>query len=172
MQRLTDVLMTSTAAVAEVTRGDFGTGPEGRDDRRSGHDANSRDHDHHSRQGDRGCGDRRDDYGADDKRGGGEADLASRDHGGRMGVTGSRRAPAIANSAWSSVRPGVRLLDHHGLEEKGIRYSKVQLWRLVKAGSFPRPIRLGAARNAWVETEVDAWIAGRIAERDADANSV
>ena len=32
---------------------------------------------------------------------------------------------------------------------------------------FPKPVRLGQARVAWVEQEVDEWISLRIAERDA-----
>lgn len=61
----------------------------------------------------------------------------------------------------------MQLLDHDGLRAKGIKYSKPQLWRLVKAGTFPAPIKLGAGRNAWVEDEIDRWIADRIAARDA-----
>ena len=167
MQRPTNTLLTSTAAVAKVPQGNFGTAPEGRDDRHSSDDTNSKDGDHRGRDGDRGGGDRRDDGDGD-----AEGDDASCDHGGRLVVAGSHREPVIAKPAWPSERPGIRLLDHRGLEEKGIRYSKAQLWRLVKAGTFPRPIRLGAARSAWVEGEVDAWIAERIAERDTAAKSV
>ena len=31
---------------------------------------------------------------------------------------------------------------------------------------FPRPTKLGPRAVAWVESEVDAWIDARIAERD------
>lgn len=63
----------------------------------------------------------------------------------------------------------MKLLDRSGLREKGISYSDVQIWRKVKDGSFPAPIKLGAARNAWVEAEIDAWIESKIAERDSEA---
>ena len=63
----------------------------------------------------------------------------------------------------------MKLLDHDGLKAKGIRYSKPQLWRKVKSKTFPAPIKIGAARNAWVEQEIDRWISERIAERDAEA---
>lgn len=33
------------------------------------------------------------------------------------------------------------------------------------AGTFPKPVKVGK-RSLWVESEIDAWIAGRIAERD------
>ena len=50
---------------------------------------------------------------------------------------------------------------------KGIAYSRPQIWRKIKDGSFPRPIHVGKQRVAWVEGELDAWIEKRIAERDA-----
>ena len=61
----------------------------------------------------------------------------------------------------------MRLLSHDALKEKGISYSKTQLWRLAKQGKFPSPVRLGTNRNAWVEREIDEWVEGKIAERDA-----
>ena len=44
----------------------------------------------------------------------------------------------------------MRLLDREGLKEKGINHSYTQLWRMMSAGKFPRPVKVGA-RNAWVE---------------------
>jgi prophage regulatory protein len=49
---------------------------------------------------------------------------------------------------------------------KGIGYSRAHLWRLIKAGDFPRPVKIGENKNAFVETEIDTWIEGKIAERD------
>ena len=52
-----------------------------------------------------------------------------------------------------------------------IPWSRMHLWRQVKAGNFPQPIRLGSQSPAWYESEVREWIAGR--ERIAyGANSV
>lgn len=45
--------------------------------------------------------------------------------------------------------------------------SRTQLHRLVKAGSFPRPCKIGAARKAWSLQEVRLWIADRRAEAHA-----
>ncbi|OBZ96742.1 transcriptional regulator [Pararhizobium polonicum] len=59
------------------------------------------------------------------------------------------------------------LISAEGLKVKGIDFSKTQLWRLTKAGRFPRPVAIGFKRRAWVEAEVDAWIMERIEERDA-----
>jgi prophage regulatory protein len=62
----------------------------------------------------------------------------------------------------------MNLLDYDGLKARGISYSKAQLWRKVKDKSFPAPTKIGAARNAWIDQEIDTWIAERIAERDAE----
>jgi prophage regulatory protein len=50
---------------------------------------------------------------------------------------------------------------------KGIPYSKPHLWRLIRTGKFPRPIRLGENRIAFPESDIDNWIKSKIAERDA-----
>jgi prophage regulatory protein len=50
---------------------------------------------------------------------------------------------------------------------KGIPYSKAHLFRLIRAGKFPKPIRLGENRIAFPESEIDDWVASKIAERDA-----
>ena len=45
--------------------------------------------------------------------------------------------------------------------------SRTTIWRLERQGEFPRRIRIGPNRVAWVETEVEAWISERVAEREA-----
>lgn len=45
-------------------------------------------------------------------------------------------------------------------------YSRQHWDRLIAAGRAPRPIRLGEHRVAWLATEIDAWVAERIASRD------
>jgi len=45
--------------------------------------------------------------------------------------------------------------------------SGASIYRKVKAGEFPAPVKLGPRASAWVGAEVDTWIAARIAERDA-----
>jgi predicted DNA-binding transcriptional regulator AlpA len=52
--------------------------------------------------------------------------------------------------------------------EKGIDYCRDHLRRKVKAGEFPKPIALsiGGRRIAWIEAEVDEWLAARAAERE------
>lgn len=45
--------------------------------------------------------------------------------------------------------------------------SRSELYRRVCAGTFPRPVKVGERASAWPAEEVDAWIAARVAERDA-----
>ena len=40
-------------------------------------------------------------------------------------------------------------------------------YELVSAGRAPQPCRLGQRCVAWVESEVEGWVAARIAEREA-----
>ena len=55
------------------------------------------------------------------------------------------------------------LLSLEDLRRKGVPYSKSQLYRKIKEGSFPAPARLGEKRVAWPENEIDDWINARIA---------
>lgn len=48
----------------------------------------------------------------------------------------------------------------------GVPYSFAHIARLEAAGEFPRRVKLGACRVAWLSVEVQAWIDERIATRD------
>ena len=48
----------------------------------------------------------------------------------------------------------------------GIPYSFTHIARLEAAGKFPRRVKLGACRVAWVLDEVSEWIEERVAQRD------
>lgn len=43
---------------------------------------------------------------------------------------------------------------------------RTSLLQAVRRGDFPRPIHLGPRAIGFVESEVDAWIDARMAERD------
>ena len=64
-----------------------------------------------------------------------------------------------------------RLLDRDGLAARGIKYSRVHLFRLVNDGKFPKPVKLGV-RNCWLETEIDAYLELLIAQRDEAASEL
>lgn len=40
---------------------------------------------------------------------------------------------------------------------------KSQIYDLMARGQFPRPVNLTGRSVAWIESEIDQWIAGRIA---------
>jgi len=60
-----------------------------------------------------------------------------------------------------------RLIAHEDLKSKGIPYSKPHLWRLERAGKFPKRVPIGASRYGYVETEIDAYVDELIKARDA-----
>jgi prophage regulatory protein len=47
--------------------------------------------------------------------------------------------------------------------------SRATIYRGIAAGTFPKPVKIGAHSIAFVESEIDAWIAARTAERDGAA---
>jgi prophage regulatory protein len=61
------------------------------------------------------------------------------------------------------------LIAYESLHAKGITLSKCQIWRIEKAGKFPKRVYPSAGRVAWVESEIDAYLAACIANRSAMA---
>jgi predicted DNA-binding transcriptional regulator AlpA len=60
-----------------------------------------------------------------------------------------------------------QLIPYEDLKSKNILYCKSYLWRLEKKRKFPRRVLIGH-RAFYLEREIDAWIAARISERDAE----
>lgn len=50
-----------------------------------------------------------------------------------------------------------------------VPYSRSTIYSLIASGDFPAPVKLGPRASAWVQTEVEAWAASRIAEREKSA---
>jgi prophage regulatory protein len=44
-----------------------------------------------------------------------------------------------------------------------------RIYAMARNRTFPRPIKLTARASGWLESEIQAWIAARIAERDSAA---
>ena len=44
--------------------------------------------------------------------------------------------------------------------------SKAGIYAKIKAGVFPRPVKLGERASAWLASEISAWQAQRKAQRD------
>lgn|SRR5215831_13847752 len=95
-------------------------------------------------------------------------------------VTG--RKPAARQGAGPSSQhlprgpPSLRLITYKELKPlKGIPYSRSEIRRKEAAGQFPKRITLAegdGALIAWVEHEIDAYIAARMAARDAAKTAV
>ena len=62
----------------------------------------------------------------------------------------------------------MRLLDYEALACKGIKFSDTHIWRLIRTGDFPKPVKIGN-RNHWVEAEIDEYVADKLAQRDSVA---
>lgn len=60
-----------------------------------------------------------------------------------------------------SPRPSKRLLKLPSVLER-VACSKTEWYRLMKANAAPRPIKLGARAVAWLESDVDSWIASLV----------
>lgn len=63
--------------------------------------------------------------------------------------------------------PTKRLIKRPKVKEK-TSLSDSELYRQMAAGTFPRPVRLtpNGRAVAWHESEVDAWIESRLADRE------
>jgi prophage regulatory protein len=68
----------------------------------------------------------------------------------------------------------MKLLSRKQLRAKGVPWCDEQLARKAKdpADGFPKPISLSNKRVAYIEAEVDAWIADLVARRDTIAEAV
>ena len=60
--------------------------------------------------------------------------------------------------------PDDRLIAWSELKNK-VPYTRQSIWRLERAGKFPRRVRLGSRRIAWVASEIEAWIEEAKAKR-------
>ncbi|MGH9436170.1 MAG: helix-turn-helix transcriptional regulator [Terriglobia bacterium] len=87
-------------------------------------------------------------------------------------VTNPSRPARARASSQARSEPSVSLSDFDSGCDRLMRRREVQrttglsrssLYRLIAVGSFPSPILLSANAVGWLETEVSAWIAGRVA---------
>lgn len=60
-----------------------------------------------------------------------------------------------------------KLISWKTVREK-VPFGRTKVWELAKDGGFPKPVQISPRRVAWVEAEIDAWIAARVAERDQE----
>jgi len=48
--------------------------------------------------------------------------------------------------------------------ERRTGLSRTSIYRLISEGQFPKPVSLGIRAVGWVESEIDAWLAARVAD--------
>jgi prophage regulatory protein len=67
--------------------------------------------------------------------------------------------------------PGALILERLPSVKARTGLSRSEIYRRIAAHppTFPAPVKLGKRSSAWNAAEVDRWIAGRIAARDAKA---
>ena len=70
-----------------------------------------------------------------------------------------------ANDPVTPPRPSRLLRLSEVIERVGL--GKSAIYARIRAKSFPRHVDLGGV-SVWVESEIDGWIAARIAERNAE----
>lgn len=60
---------------------------------------------------------------------------------------------------------GNRLLRRRDVEQKTGK-SRAAIYADIRTGTFPEPIPIGTNSVAWLEAEIDQWIADRLEERN------
>jgi prophage regulatory protein len=70
--------------------------------------------------------------------------------------TGAPRKPASRLD-----RSGTKFLPWPQVQQR-IALSRTTVWRLIRAGDFPKPRRISRGRVVWVEQEVLDWMASHI----------
>lgn len=71
---------------------------------------------------------------------------------------------AVLNVA---ARPAVGFIRQSDLVPGMVPFSAATLWRKVKSGEFPAPVKLSARVTAWRLEEVHAWMQSRTSVGDA-----
>lgn len=66
---------------------------------------------------------------------------------------------SVAASALPPIRPQPRAILRQKAVETLTGRSRSSIWRDVRTGSFPKPVRIGQRAIGWFADEIDAYIA-------------
>lgn len=66
------------------------------------------------------------------------------------------------NEAAIAERTELRILRRRQVEER-VGLSCSTIYAAIAAGTFPKPIQLGAQSVGWLESEIDTWVRERVA---------
>lgn len=79
-------------------------------------------------------------------------------------ATSITTAPGKASRSHASLDLDPRKVIHRrAVIQARTGFSKTTLYELIKRGEFPAPVRITARAVGWIEAEVDAWMAQRVA---------
>jgi prophage regulatory protein len=86
---------------------------------------------------------------------------------GRGGVAVATHGATVNELDAQTVAPIVqpRLIRFPAVQER-VGMGRTAVYELIKAGKFPRPVKVGAA-SAWIDAEITRWIEELAARRDA-----
>lgn len=70
------------------------------------------------------------------------------------------------NSSKEQQNENLRLIRRKEVQSK-TGFGASSIYAEMAKGKFPKPIQISERRVAWLESEIDAWIAERIASRNA-----
>jgi prophage regulatory protein len=85
---------------------------------------------------------------------------------GRYGISSTDCADTTKDLAAQTVNPlgGPKLMRFPAVQER-VSMGRTAVYELIKAGKFPRPVKVGAA-SAWIDVEITRWIQELAAKRD------
>lgn len=67
----------------------------------------------------------------------------------------------------TSLNGNVSRLERLPLVKQRTGLSRSEIYRQIKVGTFPAPVKLGLRSSAWVSAEISNWISQRISLRGA-----
>lgn len=74
--------------------------------------------------------------------------------------------PTLSLLAPTGIKPGERFLSIAEVLEKTSFRSKTSIYDLEHSGDFPSRISVFGRRVAWLESEIEGWMASRLALRN------
>jgi prophage regulatory protein len=69
-----------------------------------------------------------------------------------------------AGQAGAVPHRGSRVVRFREVEDR-VGLSRTTIWRLERDGKFPLRLKISARTVGWIESEIEAWIAGRVMAR-------
>ena len=91
---------------------------------------------------------------------------------------GQRIAPKRKADRWRSATTVADTDEHLAMQflkiadvEEKVGLKKSEIYRRISIGDFPPPLRLGRRAVVWVDQQVEAWMARKVEEAEAEALS-